>query len=161
MAVNLAFIWPVRWIKPLGKLDARRQKMRKLCAVAVIAALLAMPAVAGERTALLDRLRDMTPVDHVGSAAAWALWDCSEAAAKALGERKEPGVLEADWVPSHARPTIEEEAASALASCPDELARAQGVLAAPELAEIKASIKRINVETIRWERDERARLRRE
>ncbi len=134
--------------------------MLRVIAVAAVA-WLAAPAAAGEYSDLLRRLARMSPVDNVGARAAWDLWSCTEAAAKVIAERTEPGVLEPAWRPSLARPTLEDEAAEAMAQCAAEESMASNVLAAPEFAAIRASILSISTEAIRFRRDEQNRLRRE
>jgi hypothetical protein len=134
--------------------------MRLPLAIAV-AAVLVLPAGASEWASLHTRLRDMEPMDHVGAMAAWRLYDCTMDAARKLGAKPEPTIHGADWMPASARPTPEQEAASAMSECAEIEAKAAGVLPAPELVAIKASVLAIAVETIRWTREERGRFRRE
>src|SRR5262245_19227097 len=135
--------------------------LRSIAVVPVVVGLAASAAASEESDDLLNRITLMEPVDRVGARAAWELWVCTEAAAKALAARVEPGVLEAGWRPSSVRPTPEEDAAEAMALCSTEEARAAGVLAAPEFDAIKASVLNISADAIRWDREKRHQLRRE
>src|SRR5262245_7000621 len=122
--------------------------MRGSISVAIAVAALSAAAAAGEEwQALRDRLVSMQAVDHVGARAGWALYDCATAAATDLGNKPEPTVHDADWRPAKDRPTLVQEAATAMSSCAAEEAKAAGVLAAPEFEAIKASVLTIAADT--------------
>jgi hypothetical protein len=129
--------------------------------VAALTALLSLPVAADEWQALMDKLRDMMPVDHVGARAGYALYDCVMDAARSLGSRPEPTIQDADWAPTKDRPSLEQLAITAMSSCAEVEAKAAGVLPEPELVAIKKSVLAIAADEIRWERTKRMQLRRE
>jgi hypothetical protein len=133
--------------------------MRPLIVVTI--AVLSLPAAADEWRSLMDRLRDMKPVDHVGARSGYRLYDCAMAAARSLGSKPEQALTDVDWRPAKDRPTVEQLAATAMAECADAETKAAGVLAEPEFAAIKKSVLIIATETIRREREQRTYLRRE
>jgi len=133
----------------------------RLAVVAAVATVLVGSAAADEWRKLHIRLSSMTPVDHVGATAGWALYDCTTAAAASLASKPEPKLTDADWTPVKDRPTLEQMAASAMAACGDAEKKAAGVLAEPEFAAIKASVLTIAADEIRRAHEQRGRLRRE
>jgi hypothetical protein len=85
----------------------------------------------------------------------WIFIDCVRAQASALGTRPEPKLTDADWRPSHARPTVEQEAAQAMQACSFEGEAVALEVSADTMKKLKASIEADAALTIRWERRKR------
>jgi hypothetical protein len=133
----------------------------RLPLIAAFAALLSLPVAADEWQSLMDRLRDMMPVDHVGARAGYALYDCAMDAARSLGSKPEPALQDADWTPAKDRPSLEQLALTAMGACAEAESKAAGVLPEPELAAIKASIVRIATDEVRRAQEAREYRRKE
>jgi hypothetical protein len=126
--------------------------MRRSIAVAAVAAFLASPAAAGDWQSLRKSLAALSASNPQASAAGWAFWDCAHDAATKLAERPEPKLEDADWRPSYARPTLQQEIALVMASCSLEESRLAKSVAAVEMRKLKASIAKHAVSTIEWVR---------
>jgi hypothetical protein len=133
--------------------------MRLLAAAVAVVALVA--AASAEPESARDRISALSLRNPVIGWVGRVYVACVRAQAKALAERPEPKLTDADWKPSKDRPTVEQEAATAISSCSFEEEGLALEVPAAELKTLKAMIERDAMETIRWTREERDTLRRE
>jgi hypothetical protein len=109
--------------------------MRRSIAVAAIAVGLVVPAVAEER--FLDVAQRL----HGGAAAAaWRFLWCAQDGARKVATLPAPTFAATDWVPSWARPTVEQEAAQVAQQCADDDGKFASAVPLATLAKIKAII---------------------
>jgi hypothetical protein len=132
--------------------------MRPLIAAA---SMLIASAAAAEPQSVGDRLAMLSAKNPVIGWVGRVYVVCVRAQTKALAERPEPKLEDADWVPSHTRPTVEQEVATAMAAYSFEEEGLALEVPAAELKTLKAMIERDAAEMIRWTRAEREYLRRE